>query len=86
MTREEIIHLTYSALDNDLKSLWCVSVVWKDKLGLIDNTYCFFADRYNAEKWLTDFVSDGRPYYAYCCDRNFWNNAYELIGGDNNEI
>lgn len=87
--REDVKKLVYLPFNNnnlgDINNeMWLVSIVWKDKMGLISHTFSYFYDRYLAENWLSIMTNDGRPYYAYCCDRNYWNNVDELLKGEYN--
>lgn len=76
ISKENINELIYNVPPID--DMWCVSVVWVDAFGGVESTYCYFYDRYIAEKWLSDFVRDGRPYYAKCCGDTYYSKLNEL--------
>lgn len=77
MTREQIAEEIYNTPSID--DMWLVSIVWKDKLGIINTTYCYFYDRCCAEYFFSDFVKDGRPYYARCCGDFYMNKIKEIL-------
>lgn len=64
----------------NINDMFLVSIVILNKLNEYDTFKAYFDSRYYAEKYLSLVTNNGEyPYYAFCCDRNYWNKVDELL-------
>lgn len=80
--RQEILKLMDEMhIDEDVlydMDMWLVSIVVLTPFNTYDTHKALFHDRGDAEQWLS-YKTKGKPYYAYCCDKNYWNREEELL-------
>lgn len=83
ITKEEVKHELFNVIE--VEGLWLVSIIYRDALGCINKKYAYFEERWDAENWFSDIkdrcIKD-RGFYAYVCDKTYWNNIDNLCKGE----
>ena len=73
----ELINAKYT--DN---GMWYVGIVYVDELNVINTTYAYFSERFEAERWFDTITTNTKAYAGWCCDTYRYINLETLLKED----